>query len=290
MESSMTDEVADSKPPRKKIADRWGKIAFAVVGLIVIVLLYWKQTSVPELKGWGKDLQAALRTARTDGRRVVVLFSRSTPSHTTRRLTQTTLVSEHNRIAIRDRKLLPVQVAVDGESADLAREYRIKVFPTVLLLGPSGWEYNRREGFIGDLDFRKGFLKCEVVQKAGVRGWRRATTPQDMRAIYDSAGKGKRKVLALFAADPPDKLTTELYRTTLADPATHRAVEELNPILVHIPVADLARSTLAERYRIRKLPTLLLLSHSDREERRRAETVPKGTFRTEFLGPPVKQP
>ena len=42
---------------------------------------------------------------------------------------------------------------------------KISSLPTFVLLSPEGKELNRREGFVGEVDFYKGFLDCSNVLK-----------------------------------------------------------------------------------------------------------------------------
>ncbi|MCJ7544903.1 MAG: hypothetical protein MUP47_10155, partial [Phycisphaerae bacterium] len=69
-----------------------------------------------------------------------------------------------NAQAIKDGRFIAVMVKVRNLSrSNLASRYGIAKLPTLLVIGPDGAEKNRREGFIGEPEFRTGFLDCSQV-------------------------------------------------------------------------------------------------------------------------------
>ncbi|MCK4602391.1 MAG: hypothetical protein KAU28_07980, partial [Phycisphaerae bacterium] len=111
-----------------------------------------------------KDLDAAMEQAADEKRPLLVFFMGSPPSDTTHRLAKGTLGRPGNIRAIRKGDFLCI-VAKTSLKSDLATKYKITTLPTLLILSPAGKEQNRREGFIGEVDFRNGFLDLKKVNK-----------------------------------------------------------------------------------------------------------------------------
>ena len=284
----MTEETTDTPAGRAKAKrDRWVKIGFLVVAAVACVLIFRRQTSVvgPNWPKGSAELTKALSQAGGQKRPVLVFFYRSNPSDATRRLIKGTLARRQNRKAIKDGGFLRVQVPIsDPQSSPMARRYQIRKYPTMLVLGANGWEYNRREGFVGEAAFRDGFLDCGEIKHAGVVGWRNPESQADMAGVLSDAKARGRSVIILFTPTEADKTTKELYETTLADPNNRKAIEDAGLILVHVRVADLKDSQLGEMYRIDKLPTMLLRAPDGSPRRRRAGPIPKDLFLLDFLG------
>ncbi len=160
-------EPSDSHPPSaKRRTDRRIKLGFLAVALVAAGVVFYLQLRPP--KGiWSQGLPQGLQKARAENRRLLVLFTSSPPGETARRMEQTTLRKAHNRKAIRDGKFVCVRVTLDTAlRSETARRYRIRKLPTMLILSPEGGELNRREGMIGEVPFRQGFLDCADVFRA----------------------------------------------------------------------------------------------------------------------------
>lgn len=146
-----------------KTADRRTKIVFLVVLAVAAALVYvLLQRRTPGFN-WPEDLDKALEQARTQQRNVLVFFTSSPKSLTARQLIQTTLRKNVRTIA--QQRVVKVNVSLDTVNCDLAARYKISSLPTFVLLSPEGKELNRREGFVGEVDFHKGFLDCSRVVK-----------------------------------------------------------------------------------------------------------------------------
>lgn len=148
--------------------DRRVKILFGVVLLIAVGIVYYIQRRPPGelIKGWPEGLGAAMARAKQEERQVLVFFTGESPSQTTRDLLKTTLRQPANKDAITKGRFIRVRVALKSSlRSDIAKKYKIKKLPTMVLLGPDGVERNRRTGFIGEVPFRDGFLTCKVVRK-----------------------------------------------------------------------------------------------------------------------------
>lgn len=160
-----TDSGGKRRP--KRATDMRGKLAFLVVAALLAGVVYWYlQQGKTILRDWPDDLAKALRQAKAENLRVLAFFVSSPPSETTLRMARTTLKKSHNQRAIASGGFLRVKVSLDTSlKSDTARRHKITKLPTMLILGPDGKELNRREGMIGEVPFRSGFLDCaEVVQ------------------------------------------------------------------------------------------------------------------------------
>ena len=166
-QESQAAAPAAAEGPRRPKRDRVIKLAFVVVTLAVVALLYWSQRRGLDLPGWGSDLPAALTQAATEHRSVVVLFASLPPGEPERWLKDSIFPKPENEAALRDGRFIKVLQNVGSLSASqTAARYKITELPTLLLLGPDGVEKNRRlcrTRRIGEVEFRTGFLDCSQV-------------------------------------------------------------------------------------------------------------------------------
>jgi hypothetical protein len=162
-------EERSTPAPSTSAPRRRSKYIFAILLVVACGLVYLNQLREPGLsKDWPQGLKERLQQAKREDRRVLAFFVAYPPGEQTRRMIRTTLRKQKNHEAIRDGKFLRVREQLDpGLTSELATEYHISVLPTMLLLDSDGTELNRREGFIGEVDFRTEFLTCKQVHKAG---------------------------------------------------------------------------------------------------------------------------
>jgi hypothetical protein len=161
------DEQSQADKPKAQATtrrDRWIKLGFVAVTLAAVVYIYYRQRGGLSIPGWGTDLDAALQKASQEGREVLVLFVSDPPGEIAQQLAKATVPM--NAKAIKDGRYVAVVVTVDTAlQSETARFYKLKTLPTLLLVGPEGLERNRREGMVGELEFRRGFLDCaEIVR------------------------------------------------------------------------------------------------------------------------------
>ena len=159
-------EAADQRTtrPAKGRADRWVKLGFVAAAAIAAVAIIFVMRERGVLPDWSDNLDAALRTAGEGNRKVLVIFLSQPPGEITRQLATGTI--SKNRKAITDGEFVCVKAVVPASlDSDLARRYRIRTLPTMLILTPDGKEWNRREGMIGELPFRTGFLDGSKIEK-----------------------------------------------------------------------------------------------------------------------------
>lgn len=145
--------------------------------MIVAAVVFYLQVKPP--KGiWSQDFPQALREAKAQNRRLLVFFTSSPPGETARQIDRTTLRKAHNLQAIRDGNFLCVRVTLETSlDSQTARRYRIRKLPTMVILSPEAVELNRREGMIGEVPFRQGFLDCKEVMPPPAQGTSPATRP-----------------------------------------------------------------------------------------------------------------
>jgi hypothetical protein len=164
-EPSRTDT---RKSPALSRRDRWVKLGFVAVLSALAIVIYYYQRGGLSLPGWGDDLDEALAQAHQENRLVLALFVSDPPGELARQLAKKTIQDPINTKAIQDGRYVTVIVTVDTAlQSRMARTCGLKSLPTLLLLGPKGEERNRREGMVGEVPFRQGFLDCTDVMRPG---------------------------------------------------------------------------------------------------------------------------
>lgn len=145
--------------------DRKVKLIFLAVAIVAAGIIYWMQKGAPEITGnWPSDLPKVLEQAKKENRKVMALFTESTPGEDEREMAKGTLSKAANRQALEEGKFLCARVNVPSLSSDEARKYAIQKLPTWIVMDSDGHELNRRVGVIGEMEFRNGFLNCKIVQ------------------------------------------------------------------------------------------------------------------------------
>ena len=115
------------------------------VGLAAVVCL--SQLRGPMLPGWEDDLEAALKQGAQENRRVLILFLGDPPSQTTRGLAKRVLDQRASREAIQKGNFIRVRGKLQSSlKSSLAKKYRIRTLPSLVIISPEGKELNRREG------------------------------------------------------------------------------------------------------------------------------------------------
>jgi len=152
-------EAAENAPTRpgknKKVA-----MAFLLVAIVGAGVIYCSHRELHAPLGWiDDDLPEAMRLAKQRSANVVVFFVAIPPSEAGRWLRDGTLSKEPNTQALKDGNFVAVMVRVPrNRRSEIASEFDVTEFPTTLILSPEGEELNRREGKIGETDFRDSFL------------------------------------------------------------------------------------------------------------------------------------
>ncbi len=141
------------------------KLIFVLIAIAGIVGIQLLQRSGQVLPDWDEDLDSALSQARQEKRKVLVLFSDHPPGQITLWLASGTIPK--NELAIREGNFLPVLIRLGSLDDPLAKKYKIKSLPTMLILSSRDRELNRREGKIGEVPFRDEFLSLRKVVRPG---------------------------------------------------------------------------------------------------------------------------
>ena len=148
--------------PKKRLSGRKVNLAFLVVIVAAVALIYWHQQGSGGLPSWPDDIDAALKQAAKEDRKVLVFLASRPPSFTDIRMTEDPV--RHNKPIIAREKFITVLIQLDSLPAVIAG-HKIEKLPTFLILGPDGKELNRRTGFVAPAAFGAGFLDCTDIWK-----------------------------------------------------------------------------------------------------------------------------
>jgi len=160
-ESTSTDTQPAGKAVGKRKHDRWVKLGFLVVALGIVAFLVIKQRSYPAPAGWGEDLSEALATAKAENRHVVVLFVKHPMGELAKTVITSVINKQDNHKAVKAGNFVPVMVR--GPGKQMREDYKLTVFPTLMILDANGQEVKRREGSDTrpEVPFRSEFLNLE---------------------------------------------------------------------------------------------------------------------------------
>ncbi len=155
----------EQTPAQSAKKDSKGKWIFAIIIIAVaLVVHFFVMGKAPILQDWSQDLDGALKQAKDEDQKVLVLFTLSPPTSEGTKLVSTTLVEKQNRKAIDEGKFIKVKQATKAGSP-LAKKHCITTFPTILVLSSRGTELNRREGFVGEVSLRRDFLSLKIIHE-----------------------------------------------------------------------------------------------------------------------------
>jgi hypothetical protein len=138
---------------------------------------------------------------------------------------------------------------------------------------------------------RRAFLAAAVIAVAAVyllqRGAGMPNWPGDLDKVLAQAQAEKRPVLVFFHRQPPGDTSRRLAGATITKNAA--AIQKGRFLTVRVPVAGLD-SEWARKYRVKDLPTLVLLDPAGKETNRRTGFVGEAPFRQGFLDGSEIQP
>jgi hypothetical protein len=156
-DTASLSSAGSATSPREK-RDRWVKLGFLGVIIVVAGIVYMLQQKPMSIAGWSEDLEATLVQAKQQDRPVVAFFVNQPPSETAE-ATKANLTRPENIKVMQEYKVLRVLVTTDTDS-EIARRFNIESLPTLLLLSPEGEELNRHDGpsHVGEVPFRDEFL------------------------------------------------------------------------------------------------------------------------------------
>jgi len=154
----MSEENSQASTSDKCVKEQWVKRALILALILAMVGVYLYQRRGLTIRGWGEDLPAALSQAKAENRPLVVMFVNKMQTPTARTL-RGHIAKPGNQKALKEGRYITVIVPLDNSlDSDLALKYKVKILPTLLLLGPDGVELNRATGNIGEVPFRATFL------------------------------------------------------------------------------------------------------------------------------------
>lgn len=152
----------------KRPLNRKAKLVFLALAVGLAVVVWLSQLRGPMLPGWEDDLEAALKRGAQENRRVLILFLGDPPNQTTRGLAKKVLDQPASREAIQKGNFIRVRAELQSSlKSSLAKKYRIRTLPSLVIISPEGKELNRREGNVGFADFWGDFLNCTRIVKPG---------------------------------------------------------------------------------------------------------------------------
>lgn len=250
--------------PRAVNRDRIIKLGFLVVAGIMVVMIYFWQTSALQVPGWQEDFEEAMARARAQNKKVVALFVRRSPSETARWVASNTLAKAGNQKALADGPFIPVLLHVANTAKDpQASRFGVTDYPSLLLIGPNGWVYNRYTGRVGETDFRHGFLDQATVENPELTGWHR-----DPEAAIAEA-TARRAPILIFASGPPQSPEARaIIHGPLADTGVRERIERSGAVLLHLRASDVEGSPQARQLQITELPAMVLALPDGRPLRR----------------------
>jgi hypothetical protein len=155
----MTDQENKTAPrlDGRPAKDRWAKLGFLAVVLVVAGTVYFSQREDPKLEGWGIDLQAALRDAKSRRAKVVVLFTAKPMGQHDKDMVKKCMRVARTVNALAQLGYAKVHLTMRDNKSEVER-YNVAEPPTVLLLDADGRMLKGQQGFMIDLDFCNDFL------------------------------------------------------------------------------------------------------------------------------------
>jgi hypothetical protein len=149
---------------------------------------------------------------------------------------------------------------------------------------------NRRSKKAGRSDrwVKIGFLVVAVVGAAltyGLFQTKESFLPKwltNLSAALADAKQTDRRVLVIFIGNPPNTEAVWMANNTLAKPQNQRAIQEGRFASVKV-VVDSLDSDLARRYKLTRLPTMMILAPDGKELNRREGKVGEVDFSHGFL-------
>ena len=156
LEVTETTQAPETSPRPKtgpgSKRDRFIKIGFLVVLIVGVVLIYLYQRNPTTGLDWSKDYDAVLKEGPDQQKPVILLFMASPPGADTKLLVRKIQSKSSIGNALKKHDYLKAVAIVSNnlQKDDIARKFKIKKLPTVIVFSPKGDEVDRREGYFGD--------------------------------------------------------------------------------------------------------------------------------------------
>jgi hypothetical protein len=113
--------------------------------------------------------------------------------------------------------------------------------------------------------------------------------PEGLGTALARAKDENRQVLVFFVGKSLSDTARRLLDTTLRQPANKKAIAEGRFMRVHMALDSSLRSDAATKYKIKELPTMVLLGPDGAERNRREGFIGEVPFRSDFLSCKVIQ-
>ena len=149
---SQSDSPQAGQVRKKSSTDRWVKLGFLAVVVIVAAAIYIRgRTGTTPGQRWRSDLQAALAEAEKSNRPVLVLFRGEALDEDTNFITgEKGLKQPSVERAVERGNYLCVEVRLDRALTSAAAvKYKLKKLPTVIVLSAKGKVLQRDFGRVG---------------------------------------------------------------------------------------------------------------------------------------------
>jgi len=205
---------ASAPPPArgKPRRDRAIKLGFLAVALLVVGWLVYRQYFGVDPAGFRTDFEAALADAQKEGRSLLVLVHDRPPADDFERLKRI-LIQPANDRAMTNANVIRVSVYFD-RGGSWWKKYRIKIYPTLLLLGPDGGKTASHPGYMAETA-----LPPFVYQAVRLKDWH-----TDLAAAKaEAAGNDKNLLVLLY--DEPDDYTFGVLKVDLNRPDLAEAID-----------------------------------------------------------------
>lgn len=162
MPENMDQSARKTQPQRKKTStDRFVKIGFLLVVVIVGTVIWVRQLHGPELPGWGDNLSTAIEQAKDHNRQIIVFFSQYPMNEDDKHAVQNVIkMPEMEKIV--QRGYVTVHLNTKDNSAE-AKKYEVEATPTYLLLDSTGKEIRRTSGRMSIHQFTTTFLGVSLA-------------------------------------------------------------------------------------------------------------------------------
>lgn len=155
---SQSDSPQAGQAGKKSSTDRWVKLGFLAVVVIVGAAIYIRHgVGVSSGKAWRSDLDATLAEARKSNRPVLVLFRPKALDEDTNFVRgEKGLTCPSVRTAVENGNYLCVEVRLERAlTSTTAVKYKLKKLPTVIVLSAGGNVLQRESGRVGHHDLVK---------------------------------------------------------------------------------------------------------------------------------------
>ncbi len=272
---SETQEPAAPSPPSaggKSHRDRYIKLGFLAVALIIVGWLAVRQYFGVDPPGFIPDLDAALTQARDEGRGLLVLVHDRPPSNDFDGL-KTMLGTPGNKKAMANANVIKVSTYLK-RGGDMWEKYGIKIYPTLLLLASDGTRIASHAGYMAEVGF-----PSFVYQAVKLLGW------HTNLAVARKQAKDSGRNLLVVLYDKPGDGEFGLLKVYLNRPVFAEAIDEAG-VATAVVRWD-PKDTSIKGINAKVLPALLLLGSDGKEITRRAvavigEAMAKKTFEADF--------